>query len=127
MISWQATRMYGVRTRPQLAKQFANEVGGSPVITQLRRRNIHEIIFRPLFASGGLALGGSIIRIYLRHDDRCSTNLAQTVGHELGHSFFFGKVAGTPIRLVPYGGWREEDFCEMFASMWLAQGTNREE
>jgi len=108
------------------ADNWLKSIPGKSVAKQLRERKISTIRFVPLISSGGLGIqkGGANFFVLLNDINSPQEN-AQTLGHEIGHTFLYN-LNGAPsqpfsLRYKKDAEELIEEFCYQFSSAWLAK------
>lgn len=124
---WKQPGKYGVRACAELANIFLKQLKQLPVIEQMQHQNIVQIVKRPLLCYGALVLTDckTGLVIFLSHEFEMEQWL-KTMGHEIGHSFFYKKI-GTRIVRTCRRSYAEENFCEIFSEKWLSSNNNAHE
>lgn len=124
---WKQPSKYGIQTYAELANIFLKQLEQLSVIEQLQHQRIVQIVKRPLLCYGALALTDCKMGLvmFLSHEYEMGQWL-KTVGHEVGHSFFFKKSGMHIVRACGHSD-AEEDFCEIFSEKWLSVGNNAHE
>lgn len=124
---WKQPQKHGVQTHHELVNLFLKQVEQLSVIEQLRHRNIIQIIKCPLLCFGALTLTdyktGLVMFLSQKYE---MDQWLKTVGHEIGHSFFFKKSGAHIVRACRCTD-TEEDFCDIFSEKWLSIDNNAHE
>lgn len=124
---WKQPIKYGVQTHEELAEIFLKQLDRISVVEQLKNRMVVQIVKRPLLFYGAMALTDckTGLVVFLSHRYEMDQWL-KTMGHEIGHSFFFEKRGLRVVRTCRHSD-AEEDFCDIFSEKWLLCGNNASE
>lgn len=124
---WKQPSIHGVKTHTQLADLFLKQLEQFSIVEQLQHQRIIQIVKRPLLCYGALMLTErkTGLVMFLSHKYEMDQWL-KTVGHEIGHSFFF-KKSDTHIVRACIRSDAEEYFCDIFSEKWLHAGNNAHE
>ena len=107
------------------ADEFLRKVTSESIISQFRARRISMIRIAPLLSGGGIEIGCDNNFIISLRDVNTLLEKAQSLGHEIGHTFHFD------IKEVPPRDYFDrvtisetlfnqiEDFCTEFSHYWL--------
>src|SRR3989344_2092480 len=121
---WKQFSEHGVQSHVELANLFLKQLDGLSVIEQLKQQGIVQIIKRPLLCYGAMTVIDCQTKlvIFLLHEKGIDQWL-KTMGHEIGHSFFYYKRGARIVRSCKKTD-AEETFCEVFSEKWLLQNNN---
>lgn len=119
---------YDAKNLQELAKNLLKSLDGIPIHEQFRLRNVRKVQFLPkrnrlygrLLPYGRAR--GYVIQISQKESDRSQAN---SVGHELGHTFFQwfnGHHVRRPLACKRCGA--EEVVCEYFGVRWAGKASN---
>lgn len=96
------------------------------LLEQLESRRITEVKTESLLSSGGMKIGEDGNFIVLLNDLETPEENAESLGHEMGHTFHQDITKNPPIdSLIPDLAELTEDFCRAFSKLWLNENDKR--
>ena len=94
------------------------------IVSQLNNRRIYKVKFEQLFSSSGLGIEEDGNFFVFLNDLLTEEEMANSLGHELGHTFHFDLSVMPPAVVCGLSEQNEEEvekFCDMFSELWLEQ------
>lgn len=108
-------------------KFLAKRRGNSDAVSELRERRICIVKFQPLFSDAGLGITDDGNFFVALNEQLPSEELAQSLGHEIGHTFHNDLSTTPPTHSAPNVPLEQlEGFCDAFAKLWLSQRSKQD-
>ncbi|TSC75190.1 MAG: hypothetical protein G01um101444_36 [Parcubacteria group bacterium Gr01-1014_44] len=126
---WKVLELYGLETMADLVWLLLPILDGLTVEEQFKKQLINRVQKKPL----SVIYGGAYVEkdtrewVILLNTKNSFEQHLFTLAHELAHIFAYEKRNWRWVDVWRTKGEQLEDFCDFFATEWLARNNNREQ